>query len=451
VYELTDEGREYLNNGLPEKQLLDFIGNEKSLEEVSKFPKSQIAIGWAKKNGWIIIENKTVKLTEEGKKASKEKVYTEICLEKVNRRDIVEPEMIKILLSRSLIREAKVPIVEIKKERKTSIWQKILKIFSKKKVEAKEETKSETKPSITNGEIAQLNPDLIKTGEWRNIPFRKYDVNAPAPKLYPGKKQPYIQVMEMVREKLIGLGFQEMKGPLIETSFWNDDALFMPQDHPARGIHDVLFLKNPTTGSLPDENLVAKVKATHEGGWVTESTGWGNVWSKEEASKLLMRSQGTAVSARTLYENKDKPAKYFMIDRNFRYDIIDAQHLMEFDHCEGIVIGENMTFRHLLGFLKEIAELFGAEKIKFKPGYFPFTSPSCELYVYYDRLGWIEAGGAGMMRPEVLRPLGLEKSQVLAWGLGIGRLAMIALGIADIRMLYSDDLKWLREKETVII
>ena len=433
MYELTEEGEDYLKNGLPEKQLLDFIVNEKPLDEVSKFPKSQIAIGWAKKNGWITIDNNVVRLTEDGKKASREKNNTEESLEKISKSENAEQEAVKVLLSRNLIREAKEIHVE---ERKLSIWQKILSLFSKKK------TGEEWK-------VGQINP--IKTGEWKNIPFRKYDVNAPAPKLYPGKKQPYIQVMEMVREKLIGLGFQEMKGPMVELSFWNDDALFMPQDHPARGIHDVLFLKNPTTGILPDENLVAKVKATHEGGWVTESTGWGNVWSKEEASKLLMRSQGTAVSARTLYENKDKPAKYFMIDRNFRYDIIDAQHLMEFDHCEGIVIGENMTFRHLLGFLKEIAELFGAEKIKFKPGYFPFTSPSCELYVYYDRLGWVEAGGAGMMRPEVLRPLGLEKSQVLAWGLGIGRLAMIALGIADIRMLYSDDLEWLRNKEIVII
>ena len=448
MYELTEEGKEYLENGLPEKQLLEFIGNEKPLEEVTKFSKSQIAIGWAKKNGWITIENNTIIATEDGKKAINEKSELEEALENIGK---AEPEALKILISRNLAKESKETASPSVSEPKLSIWRKILNIFSKKKTIKPREEEKEVKTPTTSGEIAQLNPDMIKTGGWKNRYFRKYDVNAPAPKIYPGKKQPYVQIMEMVREKLIGLGFQEMKGPLIETSFWNDDALFMPQDHPARGIHDVLFLKNPTTGILPDENLVAKVKATHEGGWITESTGWGNAWSKEDASKLLMRSQGTAASVRTLYENKDKPAKYFMIDRNFRYDIIDAQHLMEFDHCEGIVIGENMTFRHLLGFLKEIAELFGAEKIKFKPGYFPFTSPSVELYVYYDRLGWVEAGGAGMMRPEVLRPLGLEKSQVLAWGLGIGRLAMIALGIADIRMLYSDDLEWLRNKETVII
>lgn len=428
MYELTEEGREYLKNGLPEKQLLKFIANEKPLGEVSSFPNSQIAIGWARKNGWITIENGIVKVTDNGRKA--EKTALERSMEEIDKKGDTEPEMIKILLSRSLVKEAK----EIKQEKKPSLCERL---FRRKKVE------SEIKTDKT-GEIAQLTPDMIMSGDWKNRNFRKYDVNAPAPRIYAGKKQPYIQIMELVREKLIGLGFQEMKGPLVETKFWNCDALFMPQDHPARGIHDVLILKNPNKGILPDENMVAKVKATHEGGWITESSGWGGTWNKDEADKLLMRSQGTAVSARKLFENKDKPGKYFMIDRVFRYDTIDFQHLMEFDHCEGIVIGENMTFRHLLGFLKEIAELFGAEKIKFKPAYFPFTSPSCELYVYYSKLGWIEAGGAGMMRPEVLLPIGVEKSQVLAWGLGIGRLAMIKLGIKDIRILYSDDLEFLR-------
>jgi len=434
MYKLTDEGREYLKNGLPEKQLLKLL--DKPLEEVVKLPKAQIAIGWAKKNGWIKIENNVVKLTDEGKKAEKEKNVLEEALEEVDKKGDAEQEIIKVLLSRSLIEETKeIPL------KKISIWQKILSIFSKKKTVEPKEIKSE--------EIAQLTPKVIKTGEWKNKAFRKYDVNAPAPKIYAGKKQPYVQFIEEIREKLIGLGFQEMKGPLVETCFWNCDALFMPQDHAARSIHDVLIAKNIGSGKLPDENLVAKVKATHEGGWITDSIGWGGLWSKEEAAKLIMRSQGTAVSARTLFENKDKPAKYFLIDRVFRSDVIDTKHLMEFDHCEGIVVGENLTFSHLLGFLKEIAETIGAKEVKFKPSFFPFTSPSVEMYINYPKFGWIEVGGAGLMRPEVLKPLGVEKSQVLAWGLGIGRLAMLALGIDDIRMLYSDDLDWLRNKSLV--
>ncbi len=435
MYVLTEEGKEYLKNGLPEKQLLRFIGNEKSFEEIIKLPNSQIAIGWARKNGWITIENSIVKVTDNGRKA--EKTALEKSIEEIDKKGDTEPEMIKILLSRSLVKEAK----EIKQEKKPSLCERL---FRKKKVE------SEIKTDKT-GEIAQLTPDMIMNGDWKNRTFRKYDVNAPAPRIYAGKKQPFIQFVEDVREKLIGLGFQEMKGPLVETSFWNCDALFTPQDHPSKDIHDLFYLKKPTTGNLPDENLVAKVKATHEGGWVTESSGWGGIWSKENASRLIMRSHTTAVSARTLFKFGDKPGKYFTIDRNFRPDVIDAQHLMEFYQCEGIVVGENLTLRHLFGFFKEIAEAMGIKEIKFQPAYFPFTEPSVQCFVKHPLLGWIEAMPGGMFRPELLRPLGIEKCQVLAWGLGISRLAMVALGVNDVRMLYSEDLEWLRNKKIVML
>jgi len=214
-------------------------------------------------------------------------------------------------------------------------------------------------------------------------------------------------------------------------------------------VHDVLILKNPQFGRLPDKNVVSKIKATHEGGWITESIGWGGTWNEKEAERLLLRSQTTSVSARTLYKHGDKPGKYFTIDRIYRPDVLSSSHLTEFDQCEGIVVGENLTFRHLLGFLKEICEAIGIKQYRFKPAYFPFTSPSVELYVYHPKIGWFEGGGAGLMRPEVLRPLGIEKSQVLAWGLGLGRLAMLKLGINDIRKLYSDDLQFLRETPLV--
>jgi len=427
MYKLTEEGKDYLKNGLPEKQLLKFIENEKPLEEVSKLPNSQIATGWAKEKYWIIIENKIVKLTERGKDVVNKKTDLEKALEEIDKKGRTEQELIKVLLRRKLIEEVK----EIEKPKKPGFFSRLF---------GKDEKKAEVK-----GEIAQLTPDLIKTSEWKNKTFRKYDVNAPAPRIYPGKKQPYIQFIEDMREKLIGLGFQEMKGPFIESSFWNCDALFIPQDHPAKSLHDLFYMKKPNRGELPDENLIAKVKATHEGGWITESSGWGGVWNKEDATKLVLRSHTTAVSARTLFESKDKPAKYFTIDRNFRPDVIDTKHLMEFYQCEGIVIGENLTFRHLLGFLKEIAEAIGIKEVKFKPSFFPYTEPSVEGYVKHPTLGWIEVLPAGMFRPELLRPLGVEKSQVLAWGIGIGRLAMAKLGINDIRMLFSEDLGWLRE------
>jgi len=430
MYKLTEEGSEYLKNGLPEKQLIKSIENEKPLEEVSKLPKAQIAIGWSRKNNWIEIQNNVVKITETGKKARGEKSEAEKALEDVDKKGETKEELVKVLQSRNLIEETK-------KVKRTSFWEKILSLFSGKP------------RTVKLNEIAQLTPEMIKTGEWKNIPFKRYDVNSPAPIIYPGKKQPYIQFIDDMKERLIGLGFQEMNGPLVETSFWNCDALFIPQDHPAKSLHDIFYLKSPNLGSLPDENLIAKVKATHEGGWITESTGWGGLWNREESRKLVLRSHTTAVSARTLYEYKERPGKYFSIDRNFRPDIIDAKHLMEFYQCEGIVVGEGLTFKHLLGFLKEIAESIGIKEVRFKPSFFPYTEPSVEGYVKHPKLGWMEVLPAGMLRPEVLRPLGIEKAQVLAWGIGISRLAMIKLGVDDIRMLFSEDLGWLRETPLV--
>ncbi|MEM5872601.1 MAG: hypothetical protein QXD55_01970, partial [Candidatus Aenigmatarchaeota archaeon] len=194
MYKLTEEGKEYLKNGLPEKQLLKYLGNEKPLQDVAKLTIANIAIGWAKKNKWILIENNVVKVTEEGKKALKEKTRLEKALEEINKKGETEADLIKILLSRKLIIETK--------ETKPSFWQRLLSIFHKKKTEVKVEN-----------EIAQLTPEIIKTGEWKIRPFKKYDVNAPAPKIYAGKKQPYVQFIENIREILIGLGFQEMKGP----------------------------------------------------------------------------------------------------------------------------------------------------------------------------------------------------------------------------------------------
>ena len=434
MYKLTEEGHEYLKNGLPEKVLLKTIDPEKALKEVSALPKSQIAIGWARKNGWVVVENNVVKVTDLGRDMIRKKTDVENALDKINNKKEIDEEYVKLLLRRNLIFESK----EKKEKKKRESF--IKRIFKGKKKEEK----------IISTEIAQLTPDLILSGEWKNRVFKSYDINAPAPKLNPGKIQPYVQFIEDLKERLIGLGFQEMRGGYVQTSFWNCDALFIPQDHPAKGLHDIFYMKKPKVGVLPNDDLVSKVKATHEGGWITESAGWGGDWSSEESKKLVMRSHTTAISARTLVEHGDKPGKYFIIDRNFRPDQIDASHLMEFDQCEGIVIGENLTLRHLLGFLQDIGETIGAKEVKFKPGFFPYTEPSVEGFIKHPKLGWIEVFAAGMFRPEMLRPLGIEKSQVLAWGIGIGRLAMHKLGISDIRMLYSDNLGWLRKTPLVI-
>jgi phenylalanyl-tRNA synthetase alpha chain len=232
---------------------------------------------------------------------------------------------------------------------------------------------------------------------------------------------------------------------MVELSLFNSDALFMPQDHPARGIHDLYFIK-PEYGNLSKYKTILKnIKETHENGWKTGSEGWKIKFSEKESSRLVLRSQGTAISARILANKPKIPGKYFAIARCFRPDIIDASHLAEFNQMEGIVIDKSVNFKNLLGMLKVFAEkMTGSKKIKFLPAYFPFTEPSVEMHVYHDKLKkWIELGGAGIFRPELAIPMGI-KEPVLAWGIGIDRLYMIKENIHDIRQLFSTNLKYLR-------
>ncbi len=293
-------------------------------------------------------------------------------------------------------------------------------------------------------EVSQLSPELLKDGSWRTTRFRKYTISLRAPRIAAGKRHPYREFLDLVKTKLVSMGFQEMRGSLIETEFWNMDALYMPQFHPARDIHDVYFVKRPTHAGAPDEPFFSQVASVHRDGGKTGSTGWGYEFDPERARRLVLRSQGTAVSARTLASGPNVPGKYFSIARCFRYDQVDATHATDFFQVEGIVLGRDINFRTLLGLLELFArEVAQAKESKFLPAYFPFTEPSVELHVRHPRLGWMELGGAGLFRPEVTLPLGVDVP-VIAWGLGLDRMAMVALGIHDIRDLFSGDLEMIR-------
>jgi len=293
-------------------------------------------------------------------------------------------------------------------------------------------------------ELSQLTPELLKDGSWRTKRFRKYSISLRPPRLAAGKRHPYREFLDGVKAKLVSMGFREMRGPLVETEFWNMDALYMPQFHPARAIHDVYFVKEPTHAKTVTEPFLSRVAAVHRDGGDTGSSGWGYEYDRERARRLVLRSQGTAVSARTLAAGPEIPGKYFSIARCFRYDQVDATHATDFFQVEGIVLGEDITFQTLLGLLNLFArEVAHAKEIQFLPAYFPFTEPSVELHVRHPRLGWMELGGAGLFRPEVTAPLGV-KVPVIAWGLGLDRMAMVALGIHDIRDLFSPDLEMAR-------
>ena len=285
---------------------------------------------------------------------------------------------------------------------------------------------------------------MLKDGSWKEKAFRKYNISLRPPRRDAGRKHPYREFLDFTKYKLVSMGFEEMRGPLVEAEFWNNDALYMPQFHPARDIHDGYFLKEPHHAKKINEPYLKNVKAVHQNGGKAKSRGWRYVFSEERARQLVLRSQGTSVSARRLAGKPNIPGKYFSIARCFRYEQVDATHATDFFQIEGIVLGEGINFRTLLGLLKLFAhEVAGAEISKFLPAYFPFTEPSVELHVKHPKLGWMELGGAGLFRPEVTIPLGVDVP-VIAWGLGLDRMAMVALGLHDIRDLFSGDLDLIR-------
>ena len=300
---------------------------------------------------------------------------------------------------------------------------------------------------ITGDEIGALTQEMLESGSWKGKAFRSYNVKVPPTRLLPGRTNPYAKFLEDVKDKLSSLGFEEFDGPLVETEFWNSDALFMPQFHSARDIHDVYRVAEPEHAKAIEEPWLSNVAAAHENGGKTGSRGWNYHFDREFTRRLILRSQGTVLSAKTLPVAK-VPGKYFGIVRCFRYDQVDATHLPDFYQTEGIVLGEDVNLRTLLGMLEMFAtEVAGAKEVKYVPGYFPFTEPSVEVHIKHPVLGWFELGGSGIFRPEVTESLGVNVP-VAAWGIGIDRMALMALGLNDLRELFSFDIEDVRLRRT---
>lgn len=296
---------------------------------------------------------------------------------------------------------------------------------------------------ITGEEIGLLTPSMLKDGSWKGKIFRRYSMNVPITRLILGRKNPYMEYVESIKDKLVSLGFEEFDGPLVESEFWNNDALFMPQFHPARDIHDVYYVKEPSHTTSLEEPFFSRIKAVHEKGEGADSLGWRYSFNEDFARRLILRTQGTVLSAKQLTQAKI-PGKYFGIARCFRYDQVDATHGADFYQTEGIVLGDKVNVKTLLGLLERFAcEFAGAQEVKYVPAYFPFTEPSFEVHVKHPILGWFELGGAGIFRPEVTKPLGVD-TPVMAWGLGIDRMALLHLDLNDLRELFSDDIDSVR-------
>lgn len=285
---------------------------------------------------------------------------------------------------------------------------------------------------------------MVQKGTWRTESFKDYNFNALGLPPRCGHLHPLLKVRSQFRKIFLQMGFEEMPtNNYVESSFWNFDALFQPQQHPARDAHDTFFLTAPATTSADQfpADYLQRVRTTHESGGYG-SLGYGYNWKIAEAQKNLLRTHTTAVSSRMLYKLAQegfRPAKYFSIDRVFRNEAIDRTHLAEFHQIEGLVCDRGLTLGHLIGTLKEFFRRLGMNKLRFKPAYNPYTEPSMEIFAYSEELGkWMEVGNSGIFRPEMLRPMGLpEDVSVIAWGLSLERPTMVLYGIGASAAAYS--------------
>lgn len=292
---------------------------------------------------------------------------------------------------------------------------------------------------------SQLTPEMLASGEWRQVKLKAYDIELGTEPAYPGKRHPLQQILARTRRAFLDMGFSEVASPYVESSFWNFDALFQPQDHPAREMQDTFYVERPGRTALPESSrIVERVQAAHETGGDTGSIGWQYPWSRERAEKNVLRTHTTAATIRALAEQPGGPRKVFCIGQVFRRETIDYKHLPVFTQVDGIIIDAAASFANLLGTLAAFYERMGFQKFYFRPGFFPYTEPSVEVFIWHEaKQDWFEMGGAGVFRPEVTEPLGC-KEPVLAWGLGLERLAMLQLDLQDIRDLYLADVEWLK-------
>jgi len=432
-FKLTDEGKVYAEEGLPEKRLLGLVAA--GVSELSKLKEIlleiNIALAWSRRNKWININKGNISLTANGDSALGKVSPEEEVVKSLLESDQIDfSETVNQMIKRGLVvlHETTHRSVEI-----TEFGRLVLPYVE-----------SAPKQKI----VTQLSPEMLANGSWKGATFQRYDTTLPVPNVKPGKRHFISQVIDYIRRFWVELGFKEMKGEYLELNFWNFDALYQPQDHPARDLADTFYMKTPYKGKLPEGDLVEQVKATHENGWTTGSTGWQYNWDPEFAKRCVLRTHTTSLSVNQISKLKpeDLPAKFFSVGRVFRNETIDWNHLAEFYQTDGIVIGEGVTFRNLQGYLKAYLEGLGLKKFRFRPAYFPYTEMSMEAEVWIEERGsWLELFGAGMFRPEVVKPLIGVDVPVLAWGPGFDRLLMQSYKVNTIKELYGNDIGFLRQ------
>ncbi|WP_433628528.1 phenylalanine--tRNA ligase subunit alpha [Halomicrococcus sp. NG-SE-24] len=441
---LTDEGEEYAEDGLPEVRLygaaLD-AGADDSSVSMGKVigrsdldgPQVDIALSNYARKGYGSIESGEITADADADPKADAEANALAALvagESVEDEDALDGLERRGLVERS---ESAVRSVTLTDEGITAMMEG---------VEAAET-------------VGQLTPEMLTSGEWRDVEFAEYNVEADAERVDGGKVHILRQTANRVKDVLVGMGFREMEGPHADADFWINDCLFMPQDHPARTHWDRFALSNPTDiDDLPDD-LVERVERAHREGVGEDGEGYHSPWSEEFAEAIALRGHTTSLSMRYLsgYAQGDlePPQRFFSVEKVYRNDTLDPTHLLEFFQIEGWVMAEDLSVRDLMGTFEEFYEQFGITDLQYKPHYNPYTEPSFELFGTHPETGeLIEVGNSGMFRPEVLEPLGVD-CDVMAWGLSLERLLMLMYGFEDIRDVHGTlcDLELLRDTEVL--
>ena len=404
TYALGKNGLDAKKNGLPERRLVTLVQDgPKTFDEIRNSLHGldfNAAIAHAKKNGWINIEKtdngSKISLHQEPTENSEEKIISLIDERHISSKEITSTESLKSLMER--------PDFVIEHEEKT------------KTVSLSEAGKNIDLEKLDSGAI---------------------DVEADVPHVHAARIHPLKDTINEIRDTFVHLGFTEITGNLSQSSFWNFDALFTPQDHPARELQDTFYLKDLNAKQLATPTQIKNVSNAHK-------NGWRYYWDIQEARKMVLRTHTTCVTIKHLADKKPDEARIFSLGRVFRNEKLSFKHLAEFNQVEGVVVGKHITLRDLMGIQKEFYRKIGLTKVKFWPTFFPYTEPSLQSMVYNEKLGkWIELFGMGIFRPEVTKPLGITKP-VLAWGGGIERIAMLKFGLDDVREFYNNNLSWLR-------
>jgi phenylalanyl-tRNA synthetase alpha chain len=414
-WEVTKEGSSMIENGSYEAIVFRAVlqAGSMSMNEVKGLPNSQIGFSKAKVNGWLNFDKSTGSVTP---------LVTEI-------DDAVQTDL-KLILNQNADNVPDPRKQDLKKRK--LIKEIIINSFLVSKGSSF---------SLTTSKLeAELTPEMIADDSWKNVSFKPYNFDALGIQPSRGHLHPLMKMRAEFRQIFLEMGFTEMPtNKFVESSFWNFDALFQPQQHPARDAHDTFFLTHPKECNTIPEDYMERVKEVHSKGCYG-SKGYQYDWSISEARKNLLRTHTTATSAymlKCLAKSGFKPTKLFSIDRVFRNETLDATHLAEFHQVEGVVADYNLSLGDMIGILHEFFKKLGIEKLKFKAAYNPYTEPSMEIFCYHPGLKkWIEVGNSGMFRPEMLLPMGLPKDvRVIAWGLSLERPTMIKCGLDNIRDL----------------